>query len=220
MRYLIFIIMFFSAFPAICAQESYSSASNGFFTRCNPCILQKSFKSPQYKIYFTPVSSVSGGKRIETLRVESSETDQPVVLYLTKEMDIRDNGGFFLDLQDIDFDGFPDLLLVVSQGTSNSYAQYWRYVPSKKTFVDIGVYPIFKLDSIKHQLITHENLGEAGQLYSDKIYEWRNGKLTNIYEETQVWSRSGGGLIRTSKKLVKGKWRVISKKKVDIPPEN
>ena len=43
--------------------------------------------------------------------------------------------GFFFGPQDLDSDGYADLLLATDRGVANAYARYWRFDPAARAFV-------------------------------------------------------------------------------------
>jgi hypothetical protein len=88
--------------------------------------------------------------------------------------------------QDIDFDGYNDLVVDVRAGAANTYAQYWRYDPAAGSFVSLGEYPEFRLDAPHKRLKTYERNGSGGLEYESREYAFEQGKLVLEKQETQT----------------------------------
>jgi hypothetical protein len=98
------------------------------------------------------------------------------------------NRDYFMTTPDINFDGYPDLLLIYSQGAQNIYYDGWiwnpetgryDYVPQFRTLAS----PTF--DESARLIRTYEH-GSATD-HVDGVWTWRDGQLIEITRQEQTY---------------------------------
>lgn len=108
------------------------------------------------------------------------------VLVGKQRLDIKDaeqlgpEETVFFDTPDIDFDGTPDLQVIVERGMPNATAMYWRYLKDAKRYEAVGAYPVFTLDAKRKTLTAYVKRGAAGRNSTKTVYAWRQGKLAKL----------------------------------------
>lgn len=83
----------------------------------------------------------------------------------------------YVGTPDINFDGKPDLQLIVERGMPNARAMYWVFVPDRGEFAAVGVYPVFTVNARQRRLEAYVKKGPAGKNSTRTLYVWRQGKL-------------------------------------------
>ena len=91
--------------------------------------------------------------------------------------------GFFFGPQDLDSDGYADLLLATDRGVANAYARYWRFDPAARAFVDLGTFPILSVDPATRRITSYERGGPGGSTSTRTEYAWRGGRLEPVRAE-------------------------------------
>jgi hypothetical protein len=91
--------------------------------------------------------------------------------------------GFFFGPQDLDADGYADLLLATDRGVANAYARYWRFDPAAGAFVDLGTFPILSVDPATRRITSYERGGAGGSTSTRTEYAWRGGRLEPVRAE-------------------------------------
>jgi hypothetical protein len=103
------------------------------------------------------------------------------------------NREFFMTTPDINFDGWPDLTLIASQGLQNVYYDGWIW----DTETGLYVYepeirelssPFFNARTRHIETFIH---GSATDNESS-VWEWRDGRLKEISRRTQVYDDTTG----------------------------
>jgi len=84
---------------------------------------------------------------------------------------------FFFGPQDLDLDGWADLVFATDRGVANAYARYWRYDPATRDYVDLGTFPILAMDPATHRISSYERDGSGGIYSTRTYYAWAMGKL-------------------------------------------
>ena len=100
----------------------------------------------------------------------------------------RENRAYFIATPDINFDGYPDLTLIRSQGLQNIYYDGWLWVPAEQRFVrDPAIEglssPVF--DEKDKRIRTYEH-GSATDHVSAE-YAYLDGTLTEIWRQEQSY---------------------------------
>ena len=178
---------------------------------CNPCLIRPVPDGMPLRLYFGTAKTESGGKRVMSLTIASDDGRASYELPVSAEMDIRPRSDFLIGTPDINFDGFGDLMLIVSQGTANAEAQYWVYDPPARHYSALGVFPVFRIDPTARALSTHTNDGEAGRLFHDATYEWHAVKLVKTSEVVQAWNHERTGVVRSRSVTRNGVLTVMSR---------
>jgi hypothetical protein len=103
------------------------------------------------------------------------------------------NRDFFMTTPDINFDGWPDLLLIASQGLQNVYYDGWLWDPVALRYVyqpqirELSS-PVFDVKT--HRITTYEH-GSATD-HESGVWEWRDGRLIEIQREVQTYDDATG----------------------------
>lgn len=92
------------------------------------------------------------------------------------------------DFEDVTFDGYKDLVIETGRGAYNFSHSYFAYNPKTKTFdleavVDDVTNESF--DPVKKQIYSHFKGRGVGDIFTDEIYEFRNGKYVLIEDFNQ-----------------------------------
>jgi hypothetical protein len=98
------------------------------------------------------------------------------------------NRAYFMTTPDINFDGYPDLLLIYSQGAQNIYYDGWIRNPETERYVYIPQFrtlasPVF--DENARLIRTYEH-GSATD-HMDGVWAWRDGQLIEITRQEQTY---------------------------------
>ena len=98
------------------------------------------------------------------------------------------NREYFLTTPDINFDGYPDLLLIDSQGAQNIYYDGWIWNPETRRYDYVPQFrtlasPVFDEDA---RLIRTYEHGSATD-HVDGVWAWRDGRLVEIYRQEQTY---------------------------------
>ncbi len=103
------------------------------------------------------------------------------------------NREFFMTTPDINFDGWPDLLLIASQGLQNVYYDGWIWDPEAGQYVyepeirELSS-PFFNARSRRVETFEH---GSATDNES-AVWEWQDGRLKEISRRTQLYDDTTG----------------------------
>lgn len=154
---------------------------------------------PEYKfrVVWTQESA------IELDRIEVTKGDDPKVL---QTLTVEDSFAPVLSLeaQDVDFDGYNDLVFLADAGaTGNTSYMVWLFDPKTNTFV---AHPEFRdltsmsVDPKSKRIHTHAKGGMAGMIYEDETYVWQDSKLVVVESETQEEIGESQYLYRTERK--------------------
>lgn len=124
-------------------------------------------------------------------------------------------------LNDINFDGYKDIgLLVACGGTGNCDSSIWLFNPRTRQFTyskDFEGLGTFTLDPKTRRIYTHSNGGHAGMIHSDGVYEVRGKKPVLIQWVDQDYDDTKGYYVEVTKELVKAKMRETGRKIVPGP---
>jgi hypothetical protein len=124
---------------------------------------------------------------------------------------------FFFGGQDINFDGWLDLVLMTAQGTANSSAQYWVYDPSTGKFRDLGRLPLLSVDSFHKRLSSYVSNGPAGLDFEKREYGFEGQSLVVLSEVTQKATTRAEYFERTTRRRQNGKLMVVKVKTIKAP---
>jgi hypothetical protein len=121
--------------------------------------------------------------------------------------------------QDINFDGWLNLLFMTERGAANSKAEYWVYDPAADRFRDLGEFPMFRVDAVHKRLSTYVGNGPAGLDFEERDYAFEGNDLIVKSEETQEPSPSRPGwYVHTVRHRKDGKLVVVLRETVKQPP--
>lgn len=154
-------------------------------------------------------------------RIIISESASKVVIQdLVVEDDIEDmdsppDNNYF-DLEDINFDGYKDIRLLIYRGmTGNEESSYWLFNPETNKFVynkDFNGLGTHAVDAGKRQIYSHSNGGHAGMIYFDSIYEVRDNKPVLIREVSQEFDDKEGLYVEVTSEPVNGEMKVTGRR--------
>jgi hypothetical protein len=150
---------------------------------CQPCIMALGEGSPTWLFFFdhNEVDAVSDVISQIRARPPRSATDQ---LLPVEGMLPSDSGqGFRFGGEDLDGDGWRDLVLVTADGGANVYAAYWRFDPSAGQFEPLGTLPLLGRDPETGHLVGLEHGSADGTFFTRTDYGFEDGELTVLAVE-------------------------------------
>jgi hypothetical protein len=177
--------------------------------RCTPCrlLIHANEAARIVRVDLSPA------KKQITVQADSSALTQ--VLPIDNPLDSTD--AWELGTDDINFDGYADLYLVTSRGSVNEFAHYFRYVPERHTFEDIGTFPVFKLDRSGRRLSTYVKNGSAGLDHESGEYTIVDGKPLLVRQERQSATDEPFVFLSTVRERVDGELKIVAEKQVHVP---
>lgn len=193
------------------AQQNLSAAD------CRPCVLAIGLGMAPYEVRFILKDFPGGGRIVEELKLSSKGTPLQQTLTVHDMAPVRPEETFFIGTADINLDGFNDLFVATSRGVANTYADYWIFIPSTKTFSYIGNYPLFSVDRVKRRLSTYERGGYGGMVYEKTDYAFIDGRLTAVASEKQEPTEREGVFRKKLYQRKSGKLRLIKTEIVKAP---
>ena len=162
----------------------------------------------------------NGGKRITSIEIRSSK-----ILVQTIRFDDAENApidfapGDLVTLEDVDCDGYKDLLVRYLVGVhGDAWYHLYRYNPAKGQFVEYVPFTELAYSGVNcHTKLvkTYVNSGAAGCSYEAGWYHWVNGELSPVRIESQDGGEDGS-FRRTIKVWRNGKEVVLSTKSVSV----
>jgi hypothetical protein len=187
-----------------------------YVQHCDPCTIVLHDGTPadfRFKLETVPQGRVvkaivfeRGGHTVQVLNV-------PSMTPLAKDE------SFFFGGQDINLDGWLDLLFMTEQGAANSKAEYWVYDPVADRFRDVGEFPMFRVDVAHKRLSTYVSNGPAGLDFEKRDYAFEGNALIVMSEETQEPSPSHPGwYVHTVRHRKDGKLVVVLRETVKQSP--
>jgi hypothetical protein len=94
----------------------------------------------------------------------------------------------YIDFSDIDFDGYLDMSVVVSEGVANRVWNYYRYDVKHKVFEITPFFSVWgrgiELFYDTNQIIT---TGGSGGFYEREMYQYASGEYTLLRREYADW---------------------------------
>jgi len=124
-------------------------------------------------------------------------------------------GCAFLKLEDMNLDGFQDLLILSQWGSHGDGYQVWLYNPSKKRFERSKQLPSienYRIDKEKKELATISV--DSAFEGEEKYYKVRNKQFT-LYKKIDS-KIVGRKIITTTRELERGKWRRVRTDSEDL----
>lgn len=112
-----------------------------------------------------------------------------------------------ITLEDVNFDGYQDVVIMTASGTSNAYYEFYVYDPATDTYqwvwhpgMENGLIN-YELYPAKGIVAVHANNGAAGALHEDYLYTWDGYDLklirSVIAEDLTVTEYDGQKLVTT-----------------------
>jgi hypothetical protein len=152
-----------------------------------------------------------GDRVIRRIRAQKHDAKE-VTLPVGEMTPVPPGERFFFGPQDLNFDGYADLMLKVDQGASNAYAVYWLFDAKNGSWVSVGRYPILQPDSGRKRLTSFERGGYGGRIYERNEYEFRGLKPVLVRSEKQTLVKAPDRFRRTVRERVKGRMRIVSQR--------
>jgi hypothetical protein len=188
-----------------------------YVQRCDPCtiVLRDGFPPADFRF---KLETVPQGRVVKAIVFERGghtvqELNAPPMTPLAEDE------SFFFGGQDINFDGWLDLLFMTQRGAANSKAEYWVYDPAADRFRDLGEFPMFRVDAAHKRLSTYVSNGPAGLDFEKRDYAFEDNDLVVMSEETQEPSPGRPGwYVHTVRHRTDGKLVVVLREPVKQPP--
>jgi hypothetical protein len=196
---------------------SIPHAGPQYVERCDPCSIVLHDGTPPADFRFE-LETVPQGRVVKVIVFErGGHTMQK--LDVSSMTPVAQDESFFFGGQDINFDGWLDLVLMTQKGSANAKAEYWLYDPSADRFRDVGEFPMFRVDAVQHRLTTYVSNGPAGLDFEKRDYAFEGNDLVVMSEETRKPSPSRPGwYVHTIRRLKNGKLVVVLRQTVKQPP--
>lgn len=184
---------------------------------CDPCSIVLHNGTPAADFRFE-LETVQQGRVVKVIVFErGGHTVQR--LDVSSMTPLAQDESFFFGGQDINFDGWLDLLLMTQKGSTNAKAEYWLYDPAADRFRDLGEFPMFRVDALHYRLSTYVSNGPAGLDFEKRDYAFKGNDLVVMSEETRKPSSSRPGwYVHTVRRLENGKLVVVLRQTVKQPP--
>lgn len=188
-----------------------------YVKRCDPCTIVLHDGNPPADFRFE-LETAPQGRVVKTIIFERGghtvqKLDVPSMTPLAQDE------SFFFGAQDMNFDGWLDLLLMTERGTANAKAQYWVYDPAADRFRDLGEFPMFRVDAVHKRLSTYVSNGPAGLDFEKRDYAFEGSDLVVMSEETQKPSPSRRGwYVHAVRRRKDGKLVVVLRQTIKQPP--
>jgi hypothetical protein len=188
-----------------------------YVKRCDPCTIVLHDGTPPAEFRFE-LETVPEGRVVKAIVFErGGHTVQK--LNVASMTPLAQDESFFFGGQEINFDGWLDLLLMTEQGSVNAKAEYWVYDPAADRFRDLGEFPMFSVDAVHKRLSTYVSNGPAGLDFEKREYAFEGKNLIVMSEETQKPSPiRPGSYVRTVRRRNNGNLVVVRRQTVKQPP--
>ncbi len=111
--------------------------------------------------------------QLQALQVNYREKQQ--LLDISADTSMLDGDKGVVLLEDINFDGIPDIAVSTSFGLANLYMDYWVFDKEKDQFAKLGNYTRFTLHPSDKSLSNTVKTDAA--TYQENTYVWKSGKL-------------------------------------------
>jgi hypothetical protein len=183
---------------------------------CDPCTIGLRAGSGPADFRFT-LETVPQGRVVKAILFERGghTVQQMNVPSMTP---LAQDESFFFGGQDINFDGWLDLLLMTEQGAANAKAEYWVYDPATDRFRDLGEFPMFRVDAAHKRLSTYVSNGPAGLDFEKRDYGFQGNDLIVVSEETQKpMAGRRGSYVHTVRHHKDGKLVVVLRETIKQP---
>ena len=206
-----------AAVLALQTPAAVPQAGPQYVERCDPCTIVLHDGTPPADFRFE-LERVPQGRVVKAMVFErGGHTVQKLdVASMTPR---AQDEFFFFGGQDINFDGWLDLLLMTEQGSANAKAEYWVYDPAADRFRDLGEFPMFRVDAVHKRLSTYVSNGPAGLDFEKRDYAFEGNDLILMSEETQMASPGRPGwYVHTVRRRKDGKLVLVLRQTVKQPP--
>jgi hypothetical protein len=184
---------------------------------CDPCTIVLHDGTPPADFRFE-LETVPQGRIVKAILFERGghnvqKLDVPAMTPLAQDE------SFFFGAQEINFDGWLDLMIMTERGSANAKAEYWVYDPAADRFRDLGEFPMFRVDAVHKRLSTYVSNGPAGIEFEKRDYAFEGSDLIVMSEETQKPSPSRPGwYVHTVRRHKDSKLVVVLRQTIKPPP--
>jgi len=187
-----------------------------YVDRCDPCTIVLHDGTPPANFHFE-LETVPQGRVVKAIVFErGGHTVQK--LNVPSMTPLAKDELFFFGGQEINFDGWLDLLLITERGSANAKAEYWVYDPAAGSFRDLGEFPMFRVDAVHKRLSTYVSNGPAGLDFEKRDYAFEGDDLIVMSEETQKPSTTHPGwYVHTVRRRKGAKLVVVLRQTVKQP---
>lgn len=180
-----------------------------FVSGDQPCLIRPASSTDNYEFRF--IFHTEGDQRavseIEVYRAAVRMAVLPVP-------DMQPAGleePLFFGPQDINFDGYLDLMLRTRHGLVNAAALYWLFESTSASWTPLGEYPILEPDAEARRLFTLERGGHGGRIYDRNEYSIIDRQMTLLRSERQRLLRQPSTFQRTIREPRNGVLTVTSR---------
>ena len=200
----------------VCAQDM-PTGSSGYVKDCQPCQFMVGEGLPPYQFFFMLERNDESRSIGEVVVKQALSVDTLQTLIIDNMYTVSLDGEFFFEARDINFDGYNDLSLIIEQGVANSYAKYWLFDSEMRRFNYLDEFPMLTVDRSTNTLSSYERGGHGGMIFERKKYQFDNGRLRIVSQETQEWVAEKQAYLNTIRVLKSGRLSVVEEKIVHPP---
>lgn len=184
---------------------------------CQPCTFSPSPKFPAYHFWFQ-TNALGQGRVVESIRIVKEGETQPFQQLPVKAMvPVLEAQSFFFGGVDLRGDGVLDLMLMTSRGAANANADYWLLDRTSGKYAYLGNYPVLRLDTARHRLLTYERGGMGGMDYEAREYELRGDELVLMKSESQQATANPKRFRRVTRERIDGVMKTVKTETVKAP---
>ncbi|MFO1067220.1 MAG: hypothetical protein U1E14_01725 [Geminicoccaceae bacterium] len=155
-------------------------------TDCQPCVMALAQDSNGWLFFFDYNVLPDRLQVIRQIRVRAPRSSRDMVLPVESMLPAEPGGGYRFGGEDLDGDGWRDLVLVTADGGANAYADYWRYDPADGSFVALGTLPLLGRDPDSGHLVGLEHGSADGLFFTRTDYGFENGELVVLAVEAML----------------------------------
>jgi hypothetical protein len=162
--------------------------------------------------------STEGFHALDRIEVRSAERPVQTIQFVGEDTPtFRGPWKEAVSLQDVDCDGYKDLLVQMSVGIhGEAWYHLYLFNQARGQFVEYPRFsslPLKKIDCRRKLITTYVNSGAAGCVYESGTYRWANGELLPMRIESQEIA-DDRGFMRTVSSWSHGK-EAIRKRRID-----
>lgn len=141
------------------------------FENNQPCHLELNSKALEIEVVLQDV--FEDEKRLDEIIVLTHH--KKYSLKIPTETFLMEGDKGHISINDINFDGAPDIAVTTSFRTANLYLDYWVYDPSSESFHYIGNLPSLEIDTSTQSITSTERLNAVD--YKKSQWIWQDNTL-------------------------------------------
>lgn len=153
---------------------------------CRPCIMSLDKGTESWMFFFDYNRLPDGTQVIAQVRARPPHAARDEILPVESMLPADPGGGYRFGGEDLDGDGWRDLVLVTADGGANAYADYWRYDPGTSTFTPLGTLPLLGRDPETGRLVGLEHGSADGVYFTRTDYGFEDGRLIVLAVEAML----------------------------------